>query len=336
MKVKVSSPPPPTTSPSPPPPSPPTEPAPADTKPSSTIPHEVPSTTDRQSSGFSDEYIQTLNHVLDQQSLASVLEWCYNSLPNFFQITSFGATGMVIIHELQKLNFQVPVIFLDTLYHFEETLEHARAVGKKYNLQVHWYSCPKAKNREEFEKVYNSNDMWISHPRRFEYLTKVEPLERALSELKVGAWITGRRRDQGGLRTQLPILEIDVDGRIKVNPLAHWSREEVWDYLSREGVPYNPLFDQSYASVGDTVTTSKTDAKNGERSGRFYQFGGTKTECGIHVRKVSDIDHKLNSNSNSNSTTENSKNSNSNPTTNPTDSNTNSAGLSLQLGDMKL
>lgn len=228
-----------------------------------------------------------MNAVLAQQPLGAVLEWCFTSLPNFFQVTSFGSAGMVIIHELAKLNIQVPVIFLNTLYHFEETLEHAKAVEKKYNLTVYWYKCPKADSREEFEKVYKSNDMWISHPRRFEYLTKVEPLERALADLKVGAWITGRRREQGGLRTQLPILEIDVDGRIKVNPLAHWSREEVWAYLSREGVPYNPLFDQSYASIGDTVTTSKTTDPNlGERSGRFYQFGGAKTECGIHIRRA--------------------------------------------------
>jgi len=237
-------------------------------------------------SGMSEEYLNTMNEVLSQQPLGAVLEWCHHSLPNFFQVTSFGATGMVIIHELHKLNLKVPVIFLDTLYHFPETLEHAKAVENKYGLQVHWYRCPRAATREEFEKVFKSDDMWISHPRRFEYLTKVEPLERALTEHKVGAWITGRRRDQGALRTQMTILEVDVDGRIKVNPLAHWTREEVWAYLSREGVPYNPLFDQSYASIGDTVTTTQTtDISLGERSGRFHQFGGTKTECGIHIRR---------------------------------------------------
>lgn len=237
--------------------------------------------------GFTDEYLQNMNQVLAQQPLSAVLEWCYNSLPNFYQVTSFGSAGMVVIHELHKLKLNVPTIFLNTLYHFEETLEHARQVEKKYNMTVHWYRCPKAETREEFERVFKSNDMWISHPRRYEYLTKVEPLERALTELKVGSWITGRRRDQGGLRTELPILEIDVDGRIKVNPMAHWTRQEVWDYLAREGVPYNPLFDKSYASIGDSVTTSQTnDVNNGERSGRFFQFGGAKTECGIHIRRA--------------------------------------------------
>lgn len=243
------------------------------------------------SPGFTDEYLQNMNQVLAQQPLGAVLEWCCNSLPNFFQVTSFGSAGMVVIHELHKLKLNVPTIFLNTLYHFEETLEHARAVEKKYGMTVYWYRCPKAETREEFERVFKSNDMWISHPRRYEWLTKVEPLERALNELKVGAWITGRRRDQGGLRNEMPILEIDVDGRIKVNPLAHWTRQEVWDYLAREGVPYNPLFDKSYASIGDSVTTSKTtDLSQGERSGRFYQFDGKKTECGIHIRRAPKAD----------------------------------------------
>jgi len=237
--------------------------------------------------GFTDEYLHSMNEVLAGMPLAEVLQWCHRSLPNFYQITSFGSAGMVVIHELHKLNLQVPVIFLNTLYHFEETLEHARAVEEKYKLKVDWYRCPQAETREEFERVFKSNDMWISHPRKFEWLTKVEPLERALNDHKIGAWITGRRREQGGVRTQLPVLELDVDGRIKVNPLAHWSREEVWSYLSREGVPYNPLFDQSYTSIGDTVTTTRTDDLNkGERAGRFQQFGGAKTECGIHVRRA--------------------------------------------------
>lgn len=238
--------------------------------------------------GFTSEYLESINGVLAQQPLSEVLTWCFSSLPNLFQITSFGSTGMVVIHELFKLKLnQVPAIFLDTLYHFEETLEHARAVAQKYTLTVHWYRCSQAATREEFEKVYKSNDMWVSHPRRYEYLTKVEPLERSLSELKVGSWITGRRRDQGGLRSDLPILELDVDGRIKVNPLAHWTRQEVWDYLARENVPYNPLFDRSYTSIGDSVTTAvAADPTSGERAGRFYQFDGKKTECGIHIRRA--------------------------------------------------
>jgi phosphoadenosine phosphosulfate reductase len=245
---------------------------------------------------FTNEYLEYMNHVLSQQPLESVLEWCYRSLPNLFQVTSFGSSGMVVIHALSKMNLKLPVIFLDTLYHFAETIDHAHEVGTKYGLKLYWYKCSSASTRDEFETKFNSKDMWISEPARFEYLTKVEPLERALSEHKVQSWITGRRRDQGGLRTDLKILEIDPsDGRIKVNPLAHWTRDEVWRYLRREGVPYNPLYDQSYTSIGDVVTTAKnTNTDGSERAGRFHQFDGTKTECGIHTRRRQQQQQKRN------------------------------------------
>jgi phosphoadenosine phosphosulfate reductase len=235
---------------------------------------------------FTTEYLKHMNQVLSQQSLEAVLEWCCAALPELVQVTSFGSTGMVMIHALHKLNKKVPTVFLDTLYHFEETIEHAKDTQKKYGLALHWYHSRLASTRADFERIYDSKDMWISNPHKYEQLTKVEPLERALHELKVSSWMSGRRRDQGGLRNELQILEIDeVDGRLKVNPLAHWSKDEVWGYLKREGVPYNPLYDKSYTSIGDSVNTMKNaDPSQGERAGRFYQFQ-EKTECGIHTRR---------------------------------------------------
>jgi len=233
------------------------------------------------------DYLQSVNTLLAQKGLDEVLQWCYRSLPGLYQVTSFGSTGMVILHAMSKLNLKIPIIFLNTLHHFEETLEHARQVEIKYGLAVHWYQCKLADTREDFERIFRSTRMWVEDPNKYEQLTKVEPLERALSEKNVSAWITGRRRDQGGMRKEIPILEVDaVDGRIKVNPLAYWTKEEIWAYLRREGVPYNPLFDQSYTSIGDSVTTAKNDdPQKGERDNRFYQIEG-KTECGIHTRTV--------------------------------------------------
>jgi len=232
------------------------------------------------------EYLNSMNTVLAQKSLDEVLEWCYRSLPHLYQVSSFGSTGMVIMHALHKLGLKVPVIFLDTLYHFQETLEHAKQVEDQYGLEVYWYRCKLAQTREDFERIFKSKNMWIEDPHKYEQLTKVEPLERALCEKNVFAWITGRRRDQGGMRTDIKILEIDaVDGRLKVNPLAFWTREEIWNYLKRENVPYNPLFDKSYTSIGDSVTTTISDPNMEERGNRFYQFQG-KTECGIHNRRT--------------------------------------------------
>jgi len=236
---------------------------------------------------FSEDVLENWNRALEQQSLEEVLEWCYHNLPGLVQVTSFGSAGMCILHAMSKLKLKVPVIFLDTLYHFEETLEHARQVTQQYQLDVHWYRNAEVSTRAEFEALHNSTDMWISDPTRFEQLTKVGPLERALNELNVGAWFNGRRSDQGASREGIQILELDpTDGRIKVNALANWSREQVWEYLKNEGIPYNPLYDKSYSSIGDTVTTAQnSDPSQGERAGRFYQFEGTKTECGIHNRR---------------------------------------------------
>jgi len=238
------------------------------------------------------EHLEKLNAALAQCTLEEVLTWCFAALPTLskgalVQVTSFGSTGMCILHAMSKLGLKTPVVFLDTLYHFQETLDHARRVSEKYKLDMRMYRNLEASTRAEFETLYKSTNMWISDPHRFEQLTKVGPLERALNELNVGAWITGRRADQGGLRQNMQILEMDPsDGRIKVNPLANWNRDRIWSYLRNEGIPYNRLYDQSYTSIGDTVTTTKNeDASQGERAGRFYQFEGTKTECGIHNRK---------------------------------------------------
>jgi len=238
------------------------------------------------------EVLEKLNAALSQCTLEEVLAWCYTALPilskgALVQVTSFGSTGMCILHAMSKLGLKTPVVFLDTLYHFQETLDHAHRVSAEYKLDMHIYRNPDASNRAEFEALYNSTNMWTSDPHRFEQLTKVGPLERALKELNVGAWITGRRADQGGLRQNIQILEIDPsDGRIKVNPMATWNRDRIWSYLRNEGIPYNRLYDQSYTSIGDTVTTTQNqDPSQGERAGRFYQFDGTKTECGIHNRR---------------------------------------------------
>ena len=104
-------------------------------------------------------------------------------------------------------------------------------------------------------------------------------MQRALAELEVHAWITGRRRDQGAERQGLPIFE-RVDGRLKVNPLASWTRQDLWAYVDEQDVLYNPLHDQGYTSIGDQPLTTPTAAGETERAGRWR--GIEKTECGIH------------------------------------------------------
>jgi len=131
----------------------------------------------------------------------------------------------------------------------------------------------------------------------------LEPMQQKLEEWDAVMWITGRRRSQGGERGKLDVLEFEPypqgsdmssaansspfhssKGRWKLNPLAYWSYDQVWSYIRNNDVPYNPLYDQGYTSIGDEMTTSKPDnADEGERSGRFAGFGESNKECGLHV-----------------------------------------------------
>ncbi|MBK8804586.1 MAG: phosphoadenylyl-sulfate reductase [Fibrobacteres bacterium] len=122
--------------------------------------------------------------------------------------------------------------------------------------------------------------LWDRDLDAYQEITKVEPMRRAMLETGAQAWISGRRRDQGGDRTDLPILEQSGE-RIKVNPLAAWTRKEVWGHILSRNLPYNPLHDLGYPSIGDRPLTEKADAEAGERSGRWKGRG--KTECGIHT-----------------------------------------------------
>jgi len=228
--------------------------------------------------------LDALNSRLESLSLTELLQWCA-SLSDIAQVTSFGSSGMVIIHELRnKLHSNLPVIFVDTLHHFQETIDFADRVSDVYDLNLHTYHCSFADTQKEFEEKVGDTQLWLNNPQQYDYHAKVEPLERALQELDIKIWITGRRRDQGGDRKSLPIVEIDPsDGRIKVNPLANWSSEDVWTYLKNNHVMWNPLHERGYKSIGDKMTTRPVSKDESERSGRFYQIP-EKTECGIHNR----------------------------------------------------
>ena len=122
--------------------------------------------------------------------------------------------------------------------------------------------------------------MWDRDLDLYQEVTKVEPMRRALAETGAKSWISARRRDQGGDREDLAILEFS-GGRVKTNPLAAWTRKEVWGHILSKGLPYNPLHDMGYPSIGDRPLTERADADEGERSGRWKGRG--KTECGIHT-----------------------------------------------------
>ncbi len=236
------------------------------------------------------EHLRWINERLAAVDPAKILEWSAFTLPQLVQVTSFGPTGMVILDLLHRRGVRLPVIFIDTLHHFPETLEHVEQARRKYDLDLHVYRCREAANRAEFEARF-SPDLWKKEPDRYDFLAKVEPQRRALRELDAHAWITGRRRSQGGDRTQMPVLEYDTSGRLKVNPLAYWGYTETWAYLRQNSVPYNALHDKGYKSVGDVMTTTPASEDESERAGRWR--GSGKTECGLHLDDIPDPSSQL-------------------------------------------
>ncbi|MEO0867087.1 MAG: phosphoadenosine phosphosulfate reductase [Cyanobacteria bacterium J06642_11] len=218
-----------------------------------------------------------LNQRFESATPQEILAWAIATVPNLVQMTSFsmGAITHMLHHELGA---RVPVIFLDTLHLFPETLATAQQAKQQYDLDLHTYQA--AASREAFVAEHGDN-LWEKDVVQFHYLTKVEPMQRALKELAVQGWITGRRRDQSVNRENLPILELDTDGRLKINPLANWTHKDLWRYTFAHNVFYNPLHDQGYTSIGDQPLTTKVLPGEDERAGRWR--GSGKTECGIHA-----------------------------------------------------
>ncbi|OCK79511.1 phosphoadenosine phosphosulfate reductase [Lepidopterella palustris CBS 459.81] len=236
---------------------------------------------------FSKPHLKFLNSQLQKLEPDEILRWCITSLPGLYQTTAFGLSGLVALDMLSKISGpikpNVDLIFLDTLYHFDETLALVDRVRRRYpGFTVHVYKPQGVESADEFSAKHGEK-LWENNEELYDYVAKVEPAQRAYSELQVKAVLTGRRRSQGGKRGDLDIIEVDETGMIKINPLANWSFKQVQDYIHANNVPYNDLLNNGYKSVGDWHSTQPIVEGEDERAGRWK--GRAKTECGIHNPK---------------------------------------------------
>jgi phosphoadenosine phosphosulfate reductase len=228
--------------------------------------------------------LEALNFKFAEADPKAVLAWCLENIPQgLIQSSAFSVSGMVIMDLLyRQLKPQppVPVMFLDTLHHFPDTLELVHRATELYNLDLRIFKILDLDTRVDFAARYGEA-LWETDTSKFYQLTKVEPLQRGLRELGAIAWINGRRRDQSSARSSIPIFELDQQQRLKINPLATWTSRDVWAYVFEHNVIYNPLYDQGYTSIGDQPTTTPTHTLEDERAGRWR--GSERTECGIHT-----------------------------------------------------
>lgn len=226
--------------------------------------------------------LEQLNQRFDTAHPKTILAWCVENIPTgLVQTSAFNVDDLVMTDILYRdLKQRVPVIFLDTLYHFPQTLELVAKAKELYNLDLRTYKTPEVDTREAFAAKFG-DALWDQDIEKFHHITKIEPLQRGLAELNTVAWLTGRRRDQATTRATMPVFEVDAKQRLKINPLASWTRKESWAYVFEHNLIYNPLHDQGYPSIGDEPITTKVGEGEDERAGRWRGTG--KTECGIHI-----------------------------------------------------
>jgi len=226
--------------------------------------------------------LQQINQVLLDKEPQQILEWATSLFgSDLYQTTAFGLTGLVTVDMLDKLHQPVPLIFIDTLFHFPETLALVDQVRQRYpSHRIYVYRPEGVQTVAAFEALHGL-EFWKKDESTYDYVVKVEPARRAYNELNVKAVLTGRRRSQGGKRGDLPIVEIDDTGLIKINPLANWSFDQVQAYVTLNQVPHNELLSKGYRSVGDWHSTQPVKEGEDERAGRWA--GREKTECGLHI-----------------------------------------------------
>lgn len=210
----------------------------------------------------------------------AILEWATSTIDRLAIATSFQSSGLVILHMLRSLRPNVPVLFLDTGFHFDETLAFKDRITKMWDLNVIDLRGDHGSARGQ-AKIHGEA-LYQRDPDKCCFINKVEPLQRALEGYD--GWISGLRRDQSPMRSETPIVEAQLlpsgDEVMKIHPLAHWSREDVAVYVAEHSIPTHPLLEKGFRSIGCQPCTRAISDNEDERAGRWD--GQAKTECGIH------------------------------------------------------
>ncbi len=224
------------------------------------------------------ERVAELNRIYAHHSATAVLERALDDpeVGSTALVSSFGAESVVLLHMVSVIDRTTPVLFLDTEMLFPETLDYQRDVAAKLRLTNVQVSGP---DRDLTFVNDANNRLNATNPDACCAMRKAEPLARALEPFD--AWITGRKRFQGGKRANLQFFEADGENHIKINPLAHFSREDVQEYIQNNRLPRHPLVAKGYASIGCAPCTTRVAPGEDLRAGRWR--GKAKSECGIHV-----------------------------------------------------
>ncbi|AEI37979.1 MAG: phosphoadenylyl-sulfate reductase [Zymomonas mobilis subsp. pomaceae] len=218
------------------------------------------------------------NEQLETLNAQERIRWALENLAdNFVLSSSFGIQAAVMLHIVTRQKPDIPVILTDTGYLFPETYRFIDNLTETLdlNLKIFRAEISPAWQEARYGKLWEQG---IEGIERYNAINKVEPMNHALTQLQAGTWFAGLRRDQSKSRSHLPVLALQR-GVFKFLPIIDWDNKKIHYYLKEHGLPYHPLWDEGYLSVGDTHTTRKWEEGMSEEETRFF---GLKRECGLH------------------------------------------------------
>ena len=225
------------------------------------------------------------NDFLEKSDAEERVRWGVEKFENRLVLSSsFGAQAAVMLHLATRVSPTIPVIFIDTGYLFSETYKFAESLVKRLGVNLSVYRSKRSPAWQE--ALYGKRwEQGIDGLESYNNENKVEPMNRALDDLKAKAWLAGLRRQQSASREALPVLAL-ANGRVKIHPIIDWTDKNVHDYLKANDLPYHPLWEEGYISIGDTHTTRRLEDGMSEEETRFF---GLKRECGLHENVTTDF-----------------------------------------------
>ena len=238
-----------------------------------------------------DSDLDQQNRALGASTPEDLIEWASGRFgEKLIASTSFGATSAVMLHLVRRLAPRTRIICVDTGYLFAETYQFAEELIKRLDLDVRFYAAQMSPARQEalYGKLWEQGEEGV---KRYLEINKIEPMQRAIRELDAEGWMAGLRSEQTEHRAGLRRIDRQ-DGRLKIHPILHWTGEQIASYMERYDLPYHPMFEQGYRSIGDHHSTIPTTSDMDPRDGRIL---GKTRECGLHLPLTEEQNQSLKS-----------------------------------------
>jgi phosphoadenosine phosphosulfate reductase len=239
--------------------------------------------------------LEAMNQQLEDAKAEQVIAWADHTFDQGLVVsTSFGIQAAVMLHLVTQVQPRIPVIWVDTGYLPPQTYQFAEQLTQRLQLNLQVYQSPISPARMEalYGKLWEQNN--VEALNQYDQIRKVEPMQRALKDLQATAWLAGLRRNQTNYRQGLQIVG-EQAGYCKILPILSWTSKDIYEYLTAHDLPYHPLFDQGYVTVGDWHSSRPvTEEDDRDRDTRFQ---GLKQECGLHLPQTLGESQSLDSSS---------------------------------------